>query len=353
VERFHAEAASLLDGAREEARRRRHSLVQPAHVVAAACTAPPARSALVDRAFDVDALWGTIDRHLTTLPEAGGYRDGAAAVAFSSSLESAFLVARLELLAPTNRLGVTDILRAVLADRTIAALVLEITTWNDSTSGVLTRAAALAAVETHSVLEPEHLLRIFLGDPSFAGAIVRAGGDVRRVEKEVDAQLAGMRGMMRALRSPARSQAVEDLLAHAEHAAAHSRPAITERASLAVRVVEAQASVLENAGVDPNDVIQVLVHGTLPEEARTPDGALLDVVFHNDAVTTQILVSEILRSDFGMASDEALRVMETIHAGDTLVVGTYPAPRARAMRTAALQRARLHRSPLRITLRER
>ena len=79
---------------------------------------------------------------------------------------------------------------------------------------------------------------------------------------------------------------------------------------------------------------------------------MFKVVMHNDDFTTMEFVVEILRDIFHKDEVTAETIMLRVHKQGRAVVGTYPYDIAVTKVNAALERARGHGFPFRMTLEE-
>jgi ATP-dependent Clp protease adapter protein ClpS len=353
-----AQAARLLAAATEHARRRRHALVEPLHLVVAACRSFPRAPSFSRRRLDPRALDEVASASLDELEAIGGYRDARSALPLSPSLEALFAAAPWVHRLPLARMSVHDVLETLLSDASVARAIVDVPTRDYSAAQVSTRASALAAIRGHEIVVPSHAARALLDDAFLVEAVRALRADEARVRGALDERLDED---ARSARSPRRTQAPrarEDLAALVEYAdavGADADASLPPRAVLAVRLL-ADVDVVTafaRAGIDAAEVAHLLVHGTAPLDvaARVSDDALLEVVLHNDDVTTHETIVDLLVEDFGMARAPATRLLLTVQASGEAPVGTFRAQEARARRNAAILRARAAGAPLRVTLR--
>lgn len=194
----------------------------------------------------------------------------------------------------------------------------------------------------HRYLRPLHLLYGLLQVDTFTQALERLGGVPDAIETRVLAALDER------AEDPEAVERVGYALGYVYQVAR-----ITERevslGDLWARIGsdDELAALLE---VDPDDLLFVLVHGMPQPTLDLPGRSDVHVVLRNDDITTQELVTNLLRDVFELADDDAhARMMQTHTQGKT-IVGRYKLAVARDKVIRARTRAREEHAPLWIGL---
>lgn len=193
----------------------------------------------------------------------------------------------------------------------------------------------------HTELWTVHLLYGLLQDETFTTAIRKLDGDPDAIESKVlavlDERKADPQGAVQAIevlnraywiaQATDRKVEIVDVWSHLSR---------TEIASL--------------IGVDPHELLFLLVHGMRPAALDMPGRTEAHVVLRNDNHSTFELVVGILMNVFELSEDDAkARAMDTHNTGRT-VIGRYKLPVARDKVIAARARARDQGYPLWIGL---
>jgi ATP-dependent Clp protease adaptor protein ClpS len=129
-------------------------------------------------------------------------------------------------------------------------------------------------------------------------------------------------------------------------------PLVVIEALLVLATADERAS-LASHGLALLPLRRLLAHGSSEPPTLTvhaPATSELQVMLHNDDLTTMDFVVELLEEVFGLEPDEAIQRMMDVHHGTKVAVGQYPAPRARELAEAALERAAAADFPLVLSL---
>jgi ATP-dependent Clp protease adapter protein ClpS len=110
---------------------------------------------------------------------------------------------------------------------------------------------------------------------------------------------------------------------------------------------------LAAAGVDPYDVLFVMVHGAPPQDLALVTAHDVDIVLRDDAHSTVGVVQAILRKTFGVSELVAAECTANITKTGSVVVARLPLAEARDRVLAARAIARDHGNPLWIGLDDR
>lgn len=345
--RLSDDAVRVLARAGDEARRRGHAEVEALHVLASLAATPEHGRALRARALDRDELRMLVEAALAARGEARSYRDGSPSPPIAAGLEEGMRRARSSLFARLFAVDVEDLLDAATLDAEAYALLRRASAAIEPLHDALRRIEAAGAVTS-----VEHVLFALAEERWLVAATRAAGGDPDRLREVLADGLASREGQEAAHAAAAElSSLVHATLAHAK--------VLRRRAGCDLFVVRAVqtprvAALFERAGVRPASLLGVLVHGEVvvdDDAIDVPPGARVEVLFHDDDVTTMDLVVELLVTCFDLGEAEATQAMLEVHGRGLGVVATLAAEDARARVALAREAARAHRAPLRISIR--
>jgi ATP-dependent Clp protease adapter protein ClpS len=216
----------------------------------------------------------------------------------------------------------------------------------------LAAASADAAQRRHRFVTLEHWFRAALDEPDAIDLIVRCGGDVDDMRRELDEYLELLEEVQ-----PRAPLIHPRALAVVQHVAirvlAAGRREVTLRDLLvALREVtdDYPAMLMRAAGIDRIDLLRVISHGTRSVRAAVVDGELLRVRVHNDDYTPMEFVVNVLRSVFRLPEAEAHTRMMEIHVQGSIALKVMSREQAidRADQVSELAEAAGH--PLRCSL---
>jgi ATP-dependent Clp protease adapter protein ClpS len=343
-------AARVLDRAHDEARRRGHRAVDAGHVLAAFASMDEHSVALARRGIDRTELRMVVDATLASRPEEKGYRDGVASLPLSPGLRAAIEGARRSPFARLVAVRADQLLEATARDATGAFLGCR------ATARVETLDAALRRIDADTDarhLSIEHVLRALAEERWLVFAVRAAGGDVERLREVLDDAIAAR------VDEDEIAEAAAELSTSVQRTTIHATAAGV-RAMCDLFVVRAVqlpriGALFDRAGVRPVSLVRVLVHGDIVVDDDATDARpdeLVDVVFHDDDVTTMELVVRVLVTCFDMEPAEASEKMLLVHGNGASAVATLPADDARSKVILARDLARSHGAPLRIALRK-
>lgn len=303
------------------ARRRHHAVAGAAHVLAVVFEFGGMARRVRRLGFDADHLRACIERTLDDLPEAGVYRD-ATPPAIDSVVDR--ILTRAD---PRVRAYGTAVLVSAFEEAPELRGALRPYVLDES---VFQRVKDAAAGSDCS-----HALTLLLND-HFELA-TRLSDSVLDIEDLTKRSGIGWREIL--------PDAVDAARREGE---ARLEPAVA--VAYLVRAV-AQAAGYEHDAI--GGALDLVLHGPLPSQTSEAiaDDAHAELVFFNDALTTQDAVQQILVDVFGMSETEAHDTMLAIDGRDEAVVATMEGARARDVAARSRAMARSFGHPLRVIAR--
>jgi ATP-dependent Clp protease adaptor protein ClpS len=336
--RLGADATRVLDDARAIARRHRHDVVEPEHVLRALVGSARIAEMLMERAVDPALLAERVDARLAEWPAAGLYRDAPAEVTPSERLhimlERAVGHRIVSFLRP---LTLQQLARSALTLPTLLPVIMDARAEIVTAAHAVAHARMLATHRGDPLLTVFHVTHVLADQPWMAGALEDAGSSVSALQSVLEERIASA-GPRDALASTVESLATRALLV----AALLQTPAV--------------AAVFSENGVSAHDLRRALVRRSgddlALDDTTLPDGdGRIEIVFHDDDFTTMEVVVDVLETCLALPRHHALHLMLEVHRGGAKVVKTCAAAEARASIQKARAAARDAEMPLRITWR--
>lgn len=194
----------------------------------------------------------------------------------------------------------------------------------------------------HTAMWPLHLVYGLLQVEAFTEALDKLGAKPEAVETAVLAELDKS--------APRDDEGMVELAHLLSHAYAVARHLDKQIGIVDLWARLAQLPVAKLVGVEPHELLFLLVHGMESPAADLPGRTDVHVILRNDNHTTQQFVTEVLRDIFGLSEADAhTRMMETHTQGKT-IVGRFKLAVARDKVTTARSRARAQMFPLWVAL---
>jgi ATP-dependent Clp protease adapter protein ClpS len=284
-----------------------------------------------------DELRAFVAQGLDALPALNAYRD-AATPALAKEVVDALRPSRWTLfekpLSPKDlmlRIAIIPRVRDWLAWATMDDLLVD---------EAIDEAISLASNRGHHRVKVDHFLRVlaeqhWLSAPSSLSRVLD-----ERLEPSSTPTT-----------EPSLSEELAVLVAKSKVYARMGRRAATSDMLLCIALREdAVQVVFEQAGMDPEVLLQRLAHGDAIVP-NTPTTGAVDVIFHNDDFTPVELVKELMEQKFQLTPNESKAAIATAQDEGECVVARLPADEAYVRVNEARLRAREMRLPLRITTR--
>ncbi len=343
--------ARVLDAARAIARRHRHDSVEPAHLLAAVLRDAPG---LFVAGVSRERLLGSLEALFARGARAALYRDSPTE---GATLSPACRVLLRRVAAYGGHGGVDAVTPARVLDElwsepSLAALVAEAGFDARSLDEIVEAARALAASRAHRRTGVDHVLAVLRRTAWFSGAVAAGGVDHARLDACLAARLAA-EGRGGATPAPPLSDALAAIVERAAAVAA-SAGARSRGHDLAAQVLsDSREDALADADAPRLALLRWLACGRVDagDDAVGSDAAELEVVLHDDALTTMEHVVSTLQSSFGCTWARATAITSAVTGGADTLVGRFPAADARARVARAREEAAAASMPLRISLR--
>lgn len=351
--RLTPEAQLAVDAAATEALRAGHAEVTREHVLRELVGLDSLWPTLLPLRFYRREIATLVTGHLQALPSSRAYRDGGTSVRRSPALTKALQHVGRGVLFFTRRVDEAALLDALLDDPVIVASTgaarLDLTDLDP----LLDQARETASERRHLAVHFEHVLRLMVDQRWLIRALHAVGGDSSALRSRLDRVLDAYPVVGRGKESVP-TKLVEQLLLRARaHAKRLGRPATSDLLMVfALQHGEARR-IFDEAHVPAWDLLTTLVHGVGPGPIADADNSETYVVFHDDEVTTQEFVTELLRETFALDEERAKAAMLEAHANGAARVASYPRMEASERVSTALALARNAGFPLRITLHEK
>lgn len=338
--RLDPDAKHALHAASELARRYRHRAVEPEHLLRALLDIRESTLAFTERAVNSLALADCVDARLAEWPASGLYRDTHAQPAVAGGLSALLARAGAGRLSFIVRpLTVLQVARAACEERTLAALLFDARSEVATPAEAFAQARTLARARGHVSTSVYHLVRTVADQAWLVAPLVEANVDVAGLIRCVEGRL------------EASSDSDPDIVADFEALAPLGREHLI---GILFRIPAVERLLGEN-DVAVVDVLRALVGAKgerVDDDALPPDtDEMLDIVFHDDDITTMEFVVEMLTTYFAVPSNEALALTLGIHKSSSKVVKRCAANEARWRIEKARAHASAAKMPLRITWR--
>jgi ATP-dependent Clp protease adaptor protein ClpS len=339
--RLGPEATSVIEAAREVARRHRHATLEPEHLLRALAVDARAESHFAGRGVDRERLVDRVEARLAEWPASGLYRDAHVEPAPAPGLAPILERARAErIISLVRPVTLAALARAACDEPRLAQLLFEAGGEIETLQASLAQARTLAVARHHDSVSVYHLMRA-LADQAWVARVFR--------EAEVDA-----RALRRTLESRLDAYvASDDLLVRFELAETahreHLLVALLRTPAVEHLFWENEIAVVDvlRALVRTSDVEHDVVSETLPRE----DDGDVEIVFHNDDFTTMEFVVRTLSECFAVPAPRAPLLMLEVHRQGASVVRTCRAREARWRIEKARASAARAVMPLRISWR--
>lgn len=357
------DAKRIVAAASALARRHHHDTVEVEHLLAAI---------LADDAglfFDGIArakLVALLDARIFARACSSAYRDPAISAESPLSAAASMALRRASTaydLVAVGTVSIEKLLASLWHEPTIASIVKDATVDTSDLDALLDEAREVAIACRHPRVGILHFLAVARAKDWFVDGMRAVGGDRTKLRVAVESRLAVIRAKeSESTQAPSLDDDLKEYVDVVTDAASSTRHGAARGVDLLRQLLhpDHRAPVFEEAGVPELPLLRWLGTGHVDagedvdeaDEAETlAEDAELDVVFHDDDITSMEYVVTLLETYFDCSKERAVELMFAVHEGGEMVVGRFPAARARSLATQARVIAEEASVPLRISLR--